>query len=268
MKRILQFKLLVFILPLLLLHFSSCNVLNPNIMLYAEKDYAFDVLANDTTMAKEYQLAPNSIFEFRLFANDGFKLIDIITVGNGTSNNTNATLRQGFEYTIDINGKTRLPIIGEEVLGGLTTREAENLLEKRYSDFYVKPFVILKTINKRVTVYNGEPGQAKVIGLQNNNTTLLEVLALAGGISANGKAFNIKLIRKAIDNNKPAKVYKLDLSKIDLGLKQGATVVQANDIIYVEPRRQIASKILREIAPVLSITTTLITFFYLFARLP
>ncbi|HET6989700.1 MAG TPA: polysaccharide biosynthesis/export family protein [Bacteroidia bacterium] len=269
MKKSLLTRLAIFIVPGILLFLNSCNVLNPNIMLYADKHYQFDTLSKDTTVAKEFVLGPNDIIEFRLFANDGFKLIDIISTQNGNGGATaNSMIRQGFEYYLDGRGIVRLPIIGEENLTGMGIREAENFLEKRYSEFYVKPFVLLKVINKRITVFPGEPGQAKVISLVNNNTTVIEALAQAGGISADGKAYNIKLIRQTNDAKHPYKVYKLDLSKIQSGLTQGSTIVQSNDIIYVEPRRQIASKALRELTPVLSLTTTLITFFYLIQRIP
>jgi polysaccharide export outer membrane protein len=268
MKKLLLKRLALFIVPGLLLLMNSCNVLNPNIMLYADKHYQFDTLGKDTTVAKEFRLGPNDIMEFRLFANDGFKLIDIISTSNGGGAANNSVLRQGFEYTLDNKGVARLPIIGEENLTGMSVREAETFLEKRYSEFYVKPFVIIKIINKRIIVFPGEPGQAKVLTLQNNNTTVLEALAQVGGISATGKAFNVKLIRKTEDPKRPYKVYKLDLSKITTGMEQGSTILQSNDIIYVEPRRQIASKTLREISPVLSLTTTFITFFYLISRLP
>lgn len=125
---------------------------------------------------------------------------------------------------------------------------------------------MIRVVNKRVTIYTGEPGQAKVVQLQNNNTTVLEALAIAGGISQYGKAYNIKLIRQTNDPKKPVKVYKLDLSKIE-NIEQGHTIVQTNDIIYVEPRMQLASKTLREVTPILSLVTSLITFYYVVSRI-
>lgn len=243
---------------------NSCRILNPNNMLYADRHYQYDTLAKDTAIEKEFVLGPNDIIEFRLFANDGFKLVDIVSAGANAG--ANSLIRQGFEYTIDGAGFVRLPIIGLENLTGYTIREAELYLEKRYSEYYVKPFVIIKITNKRITVYPGEPGQAKTILLVNNNTTVLEALALAGGIRADGKAYNIKLIRETYNPKDPYKVYKLDLSKIDQGLRDGSTVVQSGDIIYVEPRKQLASKTLREVTPILSLTTSLLTFYLLLTR--
>ncbi|MDQ3109792.1 MAG: polysaccharide biosynthesis/export family protein [Bacteroidota bacterium] len=265
MKKMLLPRLTLLGLLGMLFFLNSCRILNPNNMLYADKHYKYDTLSKDTTIAKEFIIGPNDIIEFRLFANDGFKLVDIVSTGGGAGN-ANSLIRQGFEYSIDANGFVRLPIIGLENLTGYTIREAELYLEKRYSEYYVKPFVILKVLNKRITVYPGEPGQAKIISLLNNNTTVLEALATAGGIRTDGKAYNIKLIRETYNPKDPYKVYKLDLSKIDQGLKDGSTVVQSGDIIYVEPRRQLASKTLREVTPILSLTTSLLTFYLLFTR--
>jgi polysaccharide biosynthesis/export protein len=255
---------LLAIFPVLMLSMNSCHILNPNIMLEADKNYVFDTLSKDTTVAKEYRLNPNDIVEFRLFANEGFRMIDILS--SASSNTTTTVARQGFEYTLDKEGIVRLPVIGSVDLRGMTVREAELHLEQRFGEFYVKPFVILRVVNKRVIVYTGEPGQAKVISLQNNNTTVIEALALAGGISSNGKAYNIKLIRKTNDPKKPVKVYKLDLSKIQ-NIDQGNTIVQTNDIIYVEPRRQLASRTLREVTPILSLFSSLTSIYLIATRL-
>jgi polysaccharide export outer membrane protein len=111
-----------------------------------------------------------------------------------------------------------------------------------------------------VIVFPVRAGDAKVIPLTNNNTTLIEALALAGGISEDGKARLVKLIR---DNGKGKQdVFLLDLSTIS-GLKFASTVLQANDIIYVEPRRHYSYKFLTEVAPIVSLlTSTFILYTY------
>ena len=135
----------------------------------------------------------------------------------------------------------------------MTIREAEFMLEEKFAEYYKKPFVMLNITNQRVIVFPGKGGDAKVIQLANNNTTLLEALALAGGIST-GKAKRIKLIR---GNLKDPKVYLIDLSTIE-GMKQADMVIQANDIIYVEPRLKVASTILAELTPIIGVFTSIL----------
>lgn len=255
-------RLLLILGPVALLSLSSCRVLFPNVMLSTNRDYPFDTLKLDsTTFSTEYRLAPNDLIEFRLFANDGYKMIDLISSGNGQQN---SIIRQGFEYKLDQHGDVKLPIIGMVNLDSLTLREAEKYLEERYSQYYINPFAIVNVVNRRVTVYPGEPGNAKVIPLNNNNTTVIEAIALAGGISQGGKAHKITLIRVG-DNPGDPKVYRIDLSKME-NIAQGNIVVQSNDIIYVEPRRRYASKTVQEVAPFMSLISTVFTLYVLINR--
>src|SRR5690606_25681820 len=106
----------------------------------------------------------------------------------------------------------------------------------------------------RVIVSPGSGGTAQVITLTNANTTLLEALALAGGVSDRGVASKIKLIRENKESG-GRDVYLVDLSTID-GLAQADLIVQPNDIIYVEPLPLIASELVREISPIITLITT------------
>ena len=210
----------------------------------------------DSTKVSDYKISANDILQFNMYSNDGFKLVDLTSLGNA---NASVRVQSNIEYLVESDGNVKLPILGRRKLIGLTIREAELILEESYSAYYVKPFIIIEVINRRVIIFPGSAGDAKVISLKNNNTTLLEALALAGGISNDGKARQVKLIRQNNDKND---VYLIDLSKIE-GIKQGTMVLQANDIIYVESRRRYTSRLLQELAPIVSlITSTFILFTY------
>jgi polysaccharide export outer membrane protein len=83
-------------------------------------------------------------------------------------------------------------------------------------------------------------------------------LALAGGIQ-DGKAYKIKLIRGDLKN---PTIYQIDLSTVD-GLKQADLVLQANDIIYVEPAK-VLTQFMKEFSPYLSLANTILLIFQLF----
>jgi polysaccharide export outer membrane protein len=238
-------KLFVYICVLFLL--SSCSFLRPDIMLKTPRNFQYTQM-KDTTAFREYKISPNDQIEFRLFSNDGFRLIDL------TSLNSTNTLAQAaiLQYLVENDGTTKLPVLGHIKLAGLTIRDAENMLEEKYAQFYAKPFVLMKVLNKRVIVFPGSGGTAKVMPIVNNNTTLMEVIALAGGLPEYAKAHKIKVIRG--DPQKPS-VYLIDLSKID-GVAMANMVVQANDIIYVEPRIRFSSEVVKEISPALTILTS------------
>jgi polysaccharide export outer membrane protein len=199
-------------------------------MLKTPKDYTYDKIA-DSLSKQDYKIESNDIINVRIFSNDGFKIVDL-----ATSNQVQRIIE--IDYVVNMDGTCKLPLIGRVKLAGLSVREATEYLEQIYADYYVKPFVFMTVINKRVIVFPGNGGIAKVLNLTNNNTTVIEALALTGGIAEDGKAYKVKLIRNQGD--KP-KVYLMDLSKIE-GIAVGNTVVLAHDIIYVEPRYRFTNR--------------------------
>ncbi|HSV88478.1 MAG TPA: polysaccharide biosynthesis/export family protein [Bacteroidales bacterium] len=242
---------------LFLLIFPSCTALNPERMLRTPGDFQFgnpaDLLAND-----QYRLAPNDEITFRLFTNEGEILIDPVSVAAG-----HQIINQTVTYLIEHDGSIKLPVLGFTDLAGLTIREAEVMLEKEFSRYYNNPFVQIRVVNNRVIVFpGGRGGASNVIYLENTNTTLFEALARAGGI-ADGKASRVKLIRNG-DGNAP-QIYLINLATIE-GINNGNIVVQANDIIYVEPRARVGQLILENITPYLSVVTAALLVYSLFTR--
>lgn len=228
---------------------SSCTWLNPSIMLRTPKNYKY--AANpDSTNTAEYRVSPNDIIEFSLYSNDGFKLVDLTSLN--ANNSTGFRIANGTEYLVEPTGEVKLPVLGKIKISGFTIREAQTMLEEKYASYYIRPYITIRVVNKRVIIFPGNAGDAKVIPLINNNTTLIEGIALAGGLSNDGKAKMIKLIREVKGERE---VYLIDLSVIE-GIKQASMALQANDIIYVEPRRKYAIRFLQEAAPVISVITS------------
>ncbi len=240
---------------------SSCTLLNPSILFRTNQNYEFDIPPD--TISPQYRISPNDFITFQLFANDGFKIIDMMS--NSAGSNTSSQMmmqRGGFKYLVMPDSMVRIPIIGNQKLVGLTIRQAELFLQEKFSEFYNDPYVMLDVVNRRVLIFNGTDGIGKVVPLINENTSLIEALASAGGVSQNGKAYKIKIIRNLRDGIDP-EVYEIDLSTI-AGLVDADMVMQANDIIYVEPRLNLTSDILREITPVMAlIANTIVIIGYL-----
>jgi len=233
-----------------LMLWSSCTI-NSHVMLKTPKDFVFDTPPD--TPIDEYIISVNDILQFRLFANDGFQLIDIASGQSG--NNAQAAVfnqRNNINYVVQKDSLARLPIIGNTNIVGKSIPEAEAYLQIEYAKFYVDPFVLLTITNKRVIVFPGTGSSAQVVSLANNNTTLIEVLALVGGISTNSKANRIKVVRKTKEKRE---IYLIDLSTID-GIKAGSMIVQANDLVYVEPNPNLAREALADITPIVSLLSS------------
>jgi len=246
-----KFKSIVFLCVASLL-LGSCGI-NTSIMFKTDK--SFQGTTDKTIGNVEYKIAPNDILSISVYTNDGFKLIDLTANSSSVTDfsQNNSNISGGNSYNVDIDGFVKLPMIGRVKIQGLTSREADKMLEQQYTTFYNKPFVTTHVMNRRVLVFPGEGGAGKVVTLTNENTTLIEALALAGGISQNGRAKKIKLIRG--DTRNP-QVTLIDLSTIE-GMKETNLLLQANDIIYVEPTKRLSQGVLSEIAPIVGIFTSI-----------
>ena len=253
-----KLKLLVFIL--IAASLSSCTLMNPSIMFRANQNYEFDIPPD--TISPLYRISLNDFISFRLFANNGFKIIDMINNSVGANENLNLSNGDAIQYLVMPDSTVRIPIIGSQKLVGLTIREAEYFLQEKFTEFYNSPYVILNVENRRVLIFNGRDGMGSVVPLMEENTSLIEALASAGGVSANGKAYKIKIIRNLRGGIDP-EVYEIDLSTM-AGLADADMIMQANDIIYVEPRLNLTTDILREIGPYMAlISNTLIIIGYI-----
>jgi polysaccharide export outer membrane protein len=226
-------------------------------MLKAPKDFNYDKLV-DSLGQRDYKIATNDAIIYRVVTNNGFKLIDFAT-------SSTTVFRNDIEAIVESDGYLKLPLLGRVLVAGLTIKEAEALLEEKYSELYVEPFVTLRISNKRVIVFPGNGGSAKVLPLANNNTTIMEALASAGGILEDGKAYKVKLIRNNPDPTQKSFVYLMDLSRIE-GIAVGKNIVQAGDIIYVEPRYKPLATFTKEVAPVLTLLTSFLIL-YQFSRI-
>ncbi len=242
-----MYRYLLFILCAAII--CSCNVFESSVMFKTGKDYPYASL--DSLKTQEYKIAPEDVLEFALFTNDGFKLVDVLSSavpGLAVSSST--------QFVLDKEGYVKLPTLERTKISGLTSKEAEKFLEEKYTPFYRNPFVLVQVVNRRVYVFPGSGSSGQVIALKNENTTLVEALAVAGGITNSGKSKRIKLIRGSRTN---PEVFLVDLSTIE-GMKKGNVVLQANDIIYVEPVRRISQSILTEVTPIAALLSTIITF--------
>lgn len=238
--------------------FSSCRVMRSNLMLKTPKGFVYDELV-DSLSKVDYRIAPNDEILYFVFANDGFKLIDLAT-------QVNSSFRASINTIVESDGNIKMPLLGRVYVEGLTIKELQALLEEKYAEYYVRPYVEVRVSNKRVIVFPGSGGTAKVLPLTNNNTTVMEALAAAGGIVEDGKAYKVKLIR---NNPKPGGkplVHLMDLSTIN-GLTAANTKVQANDIIYVEPRYKPLATFNQNVLPLVTTLTAAILIIQLFRSL-
>lgn len=236
------------IVIILILSVYACNV-NPSIMMRTKKDFKYDTNPGDSTI--EYRIRPSDILDFQLYTNEGTRLIDL-TALSSAENRMMGVISPN--YLVEYDGNCKFPVIGRINVQGKTIKELEVLLMEEYSKYYIKPFTVIQVTNRRVTIFTGI-AKAQVFVLKNENTTLIEALGAVGGLMKEAKAHKIKLIRGDLKN---PKVYLFDFKYLE-GIKEADFVLQANDIIYVEPRRNVLSEAVRDIAPLVSLITSTLT---------
>ena len=210
-------------------------------MFRTKHNYPFDDLSK-VPPTREYKIGINDNIDIQVNPNKGAMLLEGTSGGNsGNSSSMVRTLTSIVEY----DGTVKLPVLGRIQLKDLTQREAELLMEERYKEIFIDPYVKITITNKRVILFPGSAGSARVLNLMNQNTTLTEAIAMSGGVTGEAKANRIKLIRGNPEN---PEVYLIDLSTIE-GMKKGNIVLQGNDIIYIEPRNDYVINFTNRIAP-------------------
>jgi polysaccharide biosynthesis/export protein len=201
------------------------------------------------TAEKNYTIQKNDYLSVKIFTNKGERLIDPNQELTKGASGGGGGKDENLKYLVKDGGKVTLPMVGEVSLEGYTQTQADSFLTITYNKYYEGTFVITSILNKRVFVLGPFPSGAKVIPLQNENTNLIEVITLYGGIPNNGKAYNIRVIRGDLKN---PNVNIIDLSTIQ-GLKSASMDVFPNDIIYIEPVRKIWLESVTEVAPIISL---------------
>ncbi len=240
----------------------SCTSRKENIMFKLSKGFVNDTNYFAQSVEENYKLRVDDYLNVKLYSNGGEIILD---PNNWLSSSINTTSQQQKiekpKYLIESTGEVQLPLIGKINLEGYTVKQADSILSKSYSNFYVNPFVITSLDNRRIIVIGPQGG--KIIPLINENTNLIEIIAEYGGMDKESKAHNIRLIRG--DLNQPH-VQLIDLSTIE-GMKLAYLEVLPNDIVYIEQVRKPFIESTRDWASLIGILTAGVTLIVLLATL-
>jgi polysaccharide biosynthesis/export protein len=235
---------------------ASCGSYKQNVMFRATDTAKPETFKREASATeKNYVIQKNDLLRLDVFSNKGEKIIDPNPeLTSSPSANANGAQANPINYLVALTGLVKFPMIGELKVEGLTLRQAEEIAQKEYANYFKEPFVVISYVNKRVIVLGAPGGQ--VIPLTNQNVTLIEVLALAKGLNNDAKAHNIKLIRN--DH-----VYQIDFSTIQ-GFKDGNMLVEPGDVVYVEPVRRAFTEGLRDNFTIISLIVSLGTLVAIF----
>ena len=136
--------------------------------------------------------------------------------------------------TVTPDGYVSCPYIGSVQVKGLTPDEAQNLIQSRLADGYMKYPVVLVTLkqsNSRKFFVYGEVAKPGTYPIQ-ENTTVLRAISMAGGFTKFGSSARVKILRPRDD--KPGyDPIKIDIKRLMNGSAEEDILLKPWDIVVV-----------------------------------
>jgi len=165
-------------------------------------------------------------------------------------------------YLVDETGNVNFPFVGNINVGGLTTSQAGDKIQKALSDYVSNTSVSVKYIDNQVTVM-GEVNRQGVFSFTQDKLNIYEALGLGGGITRYGDRKNIILMRH---EGEKIMYHKLNLSDSKIASRDYYYILP-NDVIVVEPLKAVSASysnvtyttILQSITTLISILVTIVT---------
>lgn len=222
---------------LLLVCVSSC-ITKKELVYMQNKNFKEYVPTEFNTSHKEYHLQPNDVLSIKILSAQP-ELVSPYNVMNPNSSLGFAEPGSLFlnGYSIDINGNISLPEVGKLQVAGLTTAEAEELIQVRVKQYVTDATAVVKLISFKISVI-GEVRNPGYFFIYNEKANLFEGLAMAGDLTLGANRENIKLVRQKPGSSD---VILLDLTDPNLVQSQ-FYYLQPNDVLYVEPRKSYLSR--------------------------
>jgi polysaccharide export outer membrane protein len=198
--------------------------------LFEQRNIAAVVRESKSATGK-YRLRPQDILQITNIQNN--KSFVDLSAGVATINGSVPSLSpQGDSYLIEDDGTVALPALGRVPVAGLTRVEARQRIEELYGKDLKHPLLDVKIINLKVIVA-GEVKSPGNIPLIKDRTTLIEILASAGGLTEKSDEKHIRIIRS--ENASHFEI--IDLSDINT-LTDPRIILQNDDIVYVAQNKK------------------------------
>jgi polysaccharide biosynthesis/export protein len=166
------------------------------------------------TLGRDYTVGPNDLIEVEIFEMDNLK----------------RTVR------VNAAGAISLPLIGQVVVGGMTSEQIAERIANRYSEKYLQnpqvSIFIKEFTSERITIEGavGHPGIFPLTG----RLTLLRAIAMAGGFGPIANTSQVMVYRTNDQQQRESAVY--DVEQIRAG-KSIDPAIQGDDLIVVQRDR-------------------------------
>lgn len=164
--------------------------------------------------------------------NQNFSSGQILQYSSASNNlpTQNQVSTSGPTYMVDSQGNIEFPVIGKINTENKTTEELRDILKKEISKYVLNPQISVKNTNYKITVL-GEVNRPGTYNIPEAQTTVLEVLGLAGDLTIYGNREDILVLRN-IDGTMTKE--RIDLTKADF-INSPFFYLKQNDVIIVSP---------------------------------
>ncbi|HQV74625.1 MAG: polysaccharide export protein [Flavobacteriales bacterium] len=218
---------------------------------------------NDPSLSNgSSKLFENRKFEYRIQVNDVMS-VRVMGLDDATSRFFNVEQQNGMinasdaalyvnGYSVDKNGQIQLPTVGKIKLQGLTVGEAQELVQRKINEYFNNATVILKMVNWRISILGNvsKPGAYLVY---NNQITILDALAMAGGPNEFADKTHITLMRQS---ERGVQALYVDMSTTGV-LSSEYYYLLPNDIVFVPTLRARPARLnLEMLSILLAVTST------------
>ncbi|WP_462264905.1 polysaccharide biosynthesis/export family protein [Mucilaginibacter sp.] len=196
---------------------------------------------SSTPTADSAAIAPPGPVSYHILPQDLLQVRNLQSLsaisGEVTNTGGGQTTAAVQTYQVEEDGTVALPAVGHVKVAGLTRFEAEKQIEALYRKTLLRdPIIELKITNLKVTLL-GEVRAQGNYPLLKEQTTLVDMIGAAGGLTDRANEKNIKIIRG--DKMHP-QIILLDLSNLKT-LADPRILLQNNDIVYVAQSRRATS---------------------------
>jgi polysaccharide export outer membrane protein len=213
-------------------YFTSCTTQR------AVYNYLEDV--NDTTFRKSVFIAEpiiqkNDLLTIQIYSATTDPTIDALYNLPGAGMQGGSGSQGGGQiggYLVDVYGNVELPRVGIVKAEGLKKSELEETIKSRLEGQLIRPTVIVRFMNFRITVL-GEVKGGGVLNIPTERLTIIEAIGMAGGVTEFGKIKEVKILR---ENNGIRELGVLDLTSREI-FSSPYYQLQQNDVVLVDQTR-------------------------------
>lgn len=211
-----------------------------------------DLSEEDNPLFTENELVANSTADYFLQYNDVVD-INVSTTSpelneifgiSAADQNVNMNMTQGAQnggdiffingYTLDENGMVELPLLGEIKLLGLTTKQAQALIESELSNYVNEEdfFVRVRLGGIRFSAL-GEFNNNGNFTILQNRISIFQAIAHAGDLTTTAKRDQLVLMRQYPEGTK---TFRINLNDERL-IASEFYFIRPNDMLYAEPMK-------------------------------